>query len=93
MSFTAFKRRIKPGTRVRITNRLYPNLNREVAVVKAQTNAFTSPVTRTDGKTVESWVWYPKASGARMDGPDTVTFDDGTPEGQDWLTITILEDA
>lgn len=94
MSFAAFKRRIKPGTRVRITNNLYPNLNREVAVVRAQTNAFTSPAVRPDGKIVESWVWYPKASDVRVKDANTVSFmDRALEEDAEWLTITILEDA
>lgn len=92
MSYTAFRRRIKPGVKLRIENARYPRLNREVRVVKVQTNAFTSPATRADGSPVESWLYWPKAACANVIDADTITLTDDGVEGP-WLTLTVLEDA
>lgn len=75
------------GSTVRITNTRYPNLNREVPVTKAQTNAFTTPYQRPGGEIVQSWTYWPKAAETAMIDENTVALLD---EGSEWLRIEVI---
>jgi hypothetical protein len=89
-SFTAWKRRIKPGVIVQIINHRYPDLDRVRPVLRAQGRAFTAEVTRADGTTVESWISYPpSAKDVTIINEDTVTWQGLNGPG---MTIVILEE-
>lgn len=80
-----FKRAIKIGTKLHcVYHRKYNGRNpdgtinyttedkgiREVSIV--QTNAFTLKTIKSDGKVVDSWLSFPKATECKITFPDTI---------------------
>lgn len=87
MTLAAFKRRLTPGTKVRI---VAPHGTRETEVQKVQTNAvvFRHPDPTSDRG---SWHWWHKAGEYEIDG-DTIRWPSGH-DAAEQLHVTILEDA
>lgn len=93
LSFTAWKKLIKPGVHVSIDNRHYPNMNRVKPVLKVvPSRGFTAEYIRPDGERVESWITWPNtASEVVMDGQTCQFLDfDGITVR---MALTIVEAA
>lgn len=90
----ALKRRLTPGTPIRVTNHLHPHLCRDTTVSpRTNTRALATYATNNEGVVVTSYTDWPKAHRLTWDPatPDTVHIDHGP--GEPFLTITVLPDA
>lgn len=83
MSFAALKRRLVPGTVLRVEeNNRQPTAGHLRTIVKVQTNAFSYDPSEVDdawrAKYRVGWMYWPKANLVDFDGGDefTVYFDD-----------------
>lgn len=98
-SFAEFKRALKIGTLLHALHHGYLKSDnpeeysmppkdmgvREVSIV--QTNSIALKTTKNNGKVVDSWVYWPKASEAKVNGNILELYENG----RCWITYKIIQ--